>query len=48
MGFDTRLAHGKLGGENHRTLVLLVERAVATPPAEGVGLGVPLTANSKR
>ena len=26
------------------TLVLLVERAVATPPAEGVGLGVPLTA----
>ena len=27
-----------------RTLVLLVEGAVATPPAEGVGLGVPLTA----
>ena len=26
-----------------RTLVLLVEGAVATPPAEGVGLGVPLT-----
>lgn len=26
-----------------RTLVLLVERTVATPPAEGVGLGVPLT-----
>ena len=26
-----------------RTLVLFVERAVATPPAEGVGLGVPLT-----
>ena len=29
------------------TLVLLVERAVATPPAEGVGLGVPLTAHRK-
>ena len=28
-----------------RTLVLLVERAVATPAAEGVGLGVPLTVN---
>ena len=26
-----------------RTLVLLVEGTVATPPAEGVGLGVPLT-----
>ena len=26
-----------------RTLVLFVEGAVATPPAEGVGLGVPLT-----
>ena len=25
------------------TLVLLVEGTVATPPAEGVGLGVPLT-----
>lgn len=28
-----------------RTLVLLVHRAVATPTAEGVGLGVPLTAS---
>ena len=26
-----------------RTLVLLVEGTVATPPAEGVGLRVPLT-----
>ena len=30
--------------ETVHTLVLLVEGAVATPPAEGVGLGVPLTA----
>ena len=27
------------------TVVLLVESTVTTPPAEGVGLGVPLTMN---
>ena len=31
-------------GEVERTFVLLVEGAVATSAAEGVGLGVPLTA----
>lgn len=31
--------------EKERTLVLLVESTVATPPAEGVGLRVPLTMN---
>ena len=30
-------------GSRLLTMVLLVESTVATPPAEGVGLGVPLT-----
>ena len=42
MGYEVSCAL-QIADARIRTLVLLVERTVATPAAESVGLGVPLT-----
>lgn len=41
-GNERQVVRQCMNGDVH-TLVLLVEGAVSTPPAEGVALGVPLT-----